>query len=327
MKKSTFVQTLLASVMAMSTAAVMAQAFPNKQLNMVVAFSAGGASDSIARIMSKEMAVNLNQPIIVDNVTGVGGSLGVMKLVNAPADGYTMITGSPLELILAPLGIAAARNKPQDVRMVALGGLTTTMLVVRKDLPVNTFEEFIALAKKKDGKPLAYGSVGVGSLYHLEGEKLSQMLGAEFIHAPYPGIAQIIPALMGGTLDFAFMPIAGPFPGLVDNGSLKGLVATSTEPSARLPKIPLTKNTKGFEDFIFNIWAGIQVNAKTPDNVVAALHKSAYAALANPEVKKALEAQGTAVSGPKTLAELDAFYAKEVALYQAIARSIKLVAQ
>jgi tripartite-type tricarboxylate transporter receptor subunit TctC len=327
MKLNKLLQALSASALVFAASAVSAQAFPSKQLNMVVAFTAGGASDSIARIMAKEMAVNLNQPIIVDNVPGVGGSLGVMKLVNAPADGYTMITGSPLELILAPLGIAAAKNKPQDVRMVALGGLTTTMLVVRKDLPVNNFEEFIALAKKKDGKPLAYGSVGVGSLYHLEGEKLSQMLGAEFIHAPYPGIAQIIPALMGGTLDFAFMPIAGPFPGLVDNGSLKGLVATSTEPSARLPKIPLAKNTKGFEDFIFNIWAGIQVNAKTPENIVVALHKSAYAALANPEVKKALEAQGTAISAPKSLAELDAFYAKEIALYQAIAKSIKLVAQ
>lgn len=327
MKLTKLIQALTASALALTASAVMAQAFPNKPLTMVVAFTAGGASDSIARIISKEMAVNLNQPIIVDNVPGVGGSLGVMKVVNAPADGYTMITGSPLELILAPLGIAAAKNKPQDVRMVAVGGLTTTMLVVRKDLPVNTFEEFIALAKKKDGKPLAYGSVGIGSLYHLEGEKLSQMLGADFIHAPYPGIAQIIPALMGGTLDFAFMPIAGPFPGLVDNGSLKGLVATSAEPSARLPKIPLAKNTKGFEDFIFNIWAGVQVSAKTPDNVVAALHKSAYAALANPEVKKALEAQGTAVAPQRTLAELDAFYAKEIALYQSIARSIKLTAQ
>ena len=327
MKTRSLIQALTAIALALASPILAAQAFPNKPLTMTVAFTAGGASDSIARIMSKEMAVHLNQPVIVENITGVGGSLGVMKVANAPADGYTMITGSPLELVLAPLGIAAAKNKPQDVRMVAHVGSTTTMLLVRKDLPVNTFEEFIALAKKKDTKPLAYGSVGIGSLYHLEGEKLSQLLGAEFIHAPYPGVAQIIPALMGGTLDFAFMPIAGPFPGLVENGSLKALIVTSAEPSARLPKIPLAKSVKGFEDFVFNIWAGIQVHSKTPSTVVAALHKSAYAALANPEVKKALEAQGSVVAGPKSLVELDAFYANEVAVYQAIAKSIKLVAQ
>ena len=150
MKIRSLIQALVANALAIASTAIMAQSFPSKPLNMVVAFTAGGASDSIARIMSKEMALNLNQPIIVENITGVGGSLGAMKVANAPADGYTMITGSPLELILAPLGIAAAKNKPQDVRMVALAGLTTTMLVVRKDLPAAIASAFqIADAMKR----------------------------------------------------------------------------------------------------------------------------------------------------------------------------------
>jgi tripartite-type tricarboxylate transporter receptor subunit TctC len=315
---------LLASSLNFGTA--LAQTFPNKPLTMVVAFTPGGASDFIARVISKEMAVNLNQPVVVENVPGVGGSLGALKVANAAPDGYTLITGSPLELILAPLGIAAAKNKPEDVRMIAMGGRTSMVLVTRKDLGVNSVEELIALLKKSD-KPLSYGSPGVGSLYHLMAAKMTQMVGGQSLHAPYPGIAQVVQAVAGGHLDFAFMPIAGPFPGFVDSGTVKGLAVSSTETLARLPKLPTMRSIKGFEDFIFSIWAGVQTGAKVPDSVAVVLHKSAYAALASPEVKKQIEASGTVLAAPMTLAELNAFYTREIAIYRAIAKSVNLEAQ
>ena len=326
MKLSTILKTLLASLSLVAAHAAFAQAFPSKPINMIVAFPAGGASDFVARVVTKEMSVNLNQPIVVENVVGVAGSLGVLKAANATPDGYTLITGSPLELILTPLGISAAKNKPEDVRMIAVAGRSDMMLAVRKDLPVANTDQFLALLKS-DAKGLSYGSTGIGSLYHLMGAKMIQIAGAKGLHVPYNGLAPVLQALGGGQLDFAFLPIAGPVPGFVESGNVKPLSVASNSASPRFPALPLMKTAKGFEDFTFSIWAGLQTGAKVPDAAVAVLHKSAYAALANPDVKKQLEGSGTFPLQAMSIAELNAFYAKETAMYRAIAKSINLEAQ
>jgi tripartite-type tricarboxylate transporter receptor subunit TctC len=326
MKLSTILKTLLASLSLVAAHAAFAQAFPSKPITMIVAFQAGGPSDFIGRVMSKEMSVNLNQPVVVDNIVGVGGSLGALKVANATPDGYTLMAGSPLELILTPLGIAAAKNKPEDVRMIAVAGRSDLMLAVRKDFPAANTEQFLA-ALKSDAKGLSYGSTGIGSLYHLMGAKMIQTAGAKGLHVPFNSLAPVLQALGGGQIDFAFLPIAGPVPGFIEAGNVKALAVASSQTSPRFPALPLMKSTKGFEDFSFSIWAGIQTGAKVSDAVVAVLHKSAYAALANPDVKKQLEGSGTFPYPAMSLAELNAFYAKETALYRATAKSINLEAQ
>ena len=119
-------------------ASVAAQTYPSKPVSMIVAFPAGGGSDVLGRAVGKGMAEVFGQPVIVENVVGVGGSLGVLKAANAQPDGYTLLAGSPLELIYTPLGVAAAKNKPEDMRLAALVGYTPIAIAVRKDLPVNT---------------------------------------------------------------------------------------------------------------------------------------------------------------------------------------------
>lgn len=326
MKHSKFMQAMCALALTAALPATMAQTYPSKTVSMIVAFPAGGASDQVGRIMAKGMGENLNQTFIVDNVVGAGGSIGALKAINATPDGYTLIAGSPLELILAPLGMAAAKNKPEDVRMIALAGRTSMVLVTRKDLGVNTFEEFIALAKKTD-KPLSYASAGVGSLYHLMGEKFTAMTGAKTLHVPFNGLAPMMTNLVGGQVDFAFAPIAGPVPGFIDSNGVKAIAVSATETVARLPKVPTIRSQKGFEDFVFSIWAGVHTSAKVPDTIAAILHKSAYAIMATPETRKALEASGMVLAAPMTLAEVAAFYAKETTQYQAIAKAINLQAQ
>lgn len=313
------VMTLAAPLLAYS------QAFPNKPVNMVVAFPAGGPSDVLGRIVAKSMADGMGQPVIVENVVGVGGSLGVLKVAGA-ADGHTVMMGSPLELIYTPLGIAAAKNKPTDMRMVALAGHTHIALVTRKDLPVSTLEEFVALAKKSE-KPLSFGSTGVGSFYHLLGEKVLSSAGAKGLHAPYNGLAPYLKDLIGGVIDFAIVPLGGPVLGAIDGGQIKALAVAANAPIARFPKLPTMRSTKGFEDFEFSIWIGLQTSAKTPDAQVAALHKAAYAAINHADVKKSLDAAGTATAEPMTLQQLDAFYKKETAAGAALAKSINLQPQ
>ena len=303
-----------------------AQNFPSKPLTMIVAFPAGGGSDVIGRMVARSMQAPLGQTIIVENVVGVGGSLGVMKAANAAPDGHTLLAGSPLELIYTPLGVAAAKNKPEDMRMVALVGHTPLAIAVRKDLPVNTLEEFVLLAQKAD-KPLSFGSTGVGSLYHLMAEKALQISGAKGLHAPYNGLAPYLKDLMGGVIDFAVVPLVGPVIGATEGGQIKLLAVAATQPIARLPKLPLAKNTKGFEDYVFSIWIGIQASPKTPETQMAAIHKAVYSGLTNPETRKSIEASGTVIAEPMSLTQLDSFYKKEATTGAAIAKSINLLAQ
>jgi tripartite-type tricarboxylate transporter receptor subunit TctC len=324
-----WIKTVLA-ISAASTLAISlpahAQNFPNKPLTMIVAFPPGGGSDVMGRMVAKGMTEALGQNIVVENVVGVGGAMGVQKAANATPDGYTILAGSPLELIYTPLGVAAAKNKPEDVRMAALVGHTPLAIAVKKDLPVNTLEEFIAYAKKAE-KPLSFGSTGMGSLYHLVAEKAMQTGGAKSLHVPYNGLMPYLKDLMGGVIDFAVVPLVGPVLGAIDGGQIKAIAIASPQSIARLPKLAPTRNTKGFEDFQFSIWIGIQASAKTPEAQLAILHKAAYASLANPEIRKSIESAGTVIAEPMSLTQLDSFYKKEAATGAAIAKSINLQAQ
>ena len=322
-----FIKTLLTAGAAIGMTALSplasAQNFPTKPVTMIVAFPAGGGSDVIGRLVGKSMADALGQPVIVENVVGVGGSLGVLKAANSTSDGYTILAGSPLELIYTPLGVAAAKNKPEEMRMAAFVGHTPIAIAVRKDLPINTLEEFVAFAKKAD-KPLSFGSTGIGSLYHLMDEKALQISGAKGLHAPYNGLAPYLKDLMGGVIDFAVVPLVGPVLGAIEGGQIKALAIASPQSIARLPKLPPAGNTKGFEDYQFSIWIGVHASAKTPDALVAAIHKAVYAGLANPETRKTIVGAGSVIAEPMSLAQLDSFYKKEATTGAAISKSINL---
>lgn len=303
-----------------------APANSSKLTTMIVAFPPGGGSDVIGRMVAKGMQDATGQRIIVENVAGVGGSLGVVKAANAPADGSTILAGSPLELIYAPLGIAAAKNKPEDMRLAALVGHTPLAIAVKKDLPVNTLAEFVELLKKSD-KPLTFGSTGLGSLYHLVAEKAVQNAGAKALHVPYNGLAPYLKDLMGGVIDFAVVPLVGPVLGGADSGRIKLITIASQQPIAKFPNLSPARLTKGFEEFQFSIWIGVQIASKAPEAQVTALHSAVYAGLALPEIRKAIENNGTVLADPMNQGQLDTFYRREVAAGAAMAKSINLQAQ
>jgi tripartite-type tricarboxylate transporter receptor subunit TctC len=202
------------------------------------------------------------------------------------------------------------------------------MLVTRKDLPAGNLAELVALMKSRADKPLAYCSPGNGSLYHLIAEKMNATAGVKSVHVPYNGFAQCLTDLIGGsTIDFAFLPLAGPFPGAVDSGGIKAIAMLSSAPSSRFPKVPTASATKGFEGFVFSIWAGIHVNGKVPEAAAEVLNKHANAALAKPEVRAAIEQTGSVVSGPMTLKQAQDDFLKEIQLYTAMFNSVGLAKQ
>ena len=317
---------LLMAASAMSTA--WANNYPAKPISLIVPYPAGGPSDFFARKVQPDAATQLGQqPIIIENLGGAGGSIGMSKLITAPADGYTVSLGSPMELVLAPMAIQGVKDKPEDFRLVAQFATTTTILAVRNSLNIKTVDELLAYARRNADKPLTYGSVGPGSLYHLIGEKFSQLTKVQTLHVPYRGIAPLLNDLMGGQIDMAFLPMAGSIPATLMDGKIQGLAVTAKTPHPLFRQFPAMAAMRGLEAMEFDIWAGIQVLRNTPDNIVNALNKAFYASAEMPETRKALEGSGNVVLPARTPAELARVYQSEIERYRAIARSINLQPQ
>jgi tripartite-type tricarboxylate transporter receptor subunit TctC len=304
-----------------------AQSFPSKAVNLVVPYPAGGPSDFVARQLQPELNRLLGQPVIIENIGGVGGAIGIQKVLSAPADGYNMTLGTPMELVLAPLAMSAVKFKPDDMKLAAQLVTTTMVLITRKDLPANNVEELIAMAKKPGAKELSYGSVGPGSLYHLIGEKFAQQTGTKMLHVPYKGAAPLMTDLMGGQIDMVFIPLAGSTPAMITEGKVKALGLTTKTAHPRFPNIAPLAAQKGLEGFEFDLWAGIEVPKNTPADVTARLNKAIYEALQNADIRKAYEATGNTVAKPMSPEELARVYNSETARYQAIAKSINLQPQ
>ncbi len=326
MKLKTLLGSLLVAASAIGSA--WAQNYPAKPISLIVPYPAGGPSDFFARKVQPDAAAKLGQqPIIIENLGGAGGSIGLSKVANAPADGYTLSLGSPMELVLAPMAIQGVKYKPEDFKLVAQFATTNTILAVRNSLNIKTVDELLAYARKNSDKPLSYGSVGPGSLYHLIGERFSQLTKLQTLHVPYKGIAPLMTDLMGGQIDMAFLPMAGSIPQTIIDGKIQGLAVTSKTPHALFKQFPAMAAMKGLEAMDFDIWAGIQVHKNTPDNIVATLNKAFYASAEVPETRKALEGSGNVVLASRTPAELARIYQGEIERYRAIAKSINLQPQ
>jgi tripartite-type tricarboxylate transporter receptor subunit TctC len=303
------------------------QTYANKMITMVVPYPAGGPSDFITRQLQPELGKQLGQQILVDNVGGVGGALGIQKVLQAPADGHTMVMASPMELILSPIGLAAVKHKPEDLRLAGLLVKTTMILLGRKDLPANTVDELIADAKKPGAKDLSFGSVGAGSMYHLVAESFVKATGVKMLHVPYKGAAPLLTDLMGGQIDVVFMPLAGNVGQLIKEGKVKAYGITAKQAHPQFPQLPLLTASKPLEAFEFDLWAGVQVPKSTPDAVVAQINKAITQSLGNADIRKAYESTGNEVAKPMTPAELDKLYTAEIARYQAIAKSVNVQPQ
>ena len=304
-----------------------AQSFPSRMVTLTVPYPAGGGADHVARTIQGDLAKLLGQTLIVDNVGGVGGALGIQKVLQAPADGHTVLVASPMDLILTPLSIQAAKHKPEDMRLVAVMVSTSMVMVARKDLSAGTVDELIAMAKKPGFKELSYGSVGAGSLYHLVAESFAQQTGVQMLHVPYKGMAPLLADLMGGQIDIAFVPMAGGVPALIKDGKIKAYGLAANKPHPLFPSLPLLTSSKVLTKFEFGLWAGMAVPKKTPDAAAERLNQAIYQALQNPEIRKSYEVTGNVIEAPRSISELDRHYATEIARYQGIAKAVNVQPQ
>ncbi len=317
----------LMAAMLLSAGAALAQGWPAKPVNLMVPYPAGGPSDAIARIFFNPLAKELGQQVLVENLGGVGGALAAQKVLAAPADGYYVFQGSPNEVILSPLANAAVKLKAEDFRLVHPVADAVMVFVTRKDLPVNSIDELIALARKSNDKPLIYGSVGIGSLYHLILEHVQAATGVKLTHVPYKGNAPLLQDIGGGQVDFAVLVYSAAMGALADQGRLKVIGQLGAQRSELLKNVPAAGESQALKSFSYKIWTGFMVPKSTPEDVVVRLHAAIGKTLQDPAVRSQLAAQTQLAAAPMTLADSAKFFDAETARYRAIARQINLLPQ
>ncbi|HMW22906.1 MAG TPA: tripartite tricarboxylate transporter substrate-binding protein, partial [Burkholderiaceae bacterium] len=228
--------------------------------------------------------------------------------------------------------LQAVKYKSEDFRMVQIIGAFPMAVLARKDLPANNIDELAALAKKAaaEGRPLTYGSVGVGSFYHVLGEHFAHIAGAPMTHVPYKGMAPLSTDLAGGQVDVSFIVVGAKDVALVDQGRLKILGTLAPAGKVEVPLLkrwPSVNDGKLVKDFAYNAWTGYFVRRDTPEPVVQALNKALASAMGDAEVRKQLEGLGGMIPAMMNAAEAQKEYEAQTARFRAIAKSIKLEAQ
>jgi len=266
------------------------QAYPDRPIKLVVPSPAGGPPDQIARLLSDKMAAALGQPVIVENRTGgAGGIIGAKSVAMAEPDGYTLFMGSTSSVLIAPLIYRNAGYTAATFAPIARVAETTEMLALHPSVPANSISELVTLAKSRPGA-LSYGSAGVGTLPHLEGEFLKTAANIEMVHVPYRGGGQALTGLLGGEVQVLFSTLVQILPQVPD-GWVKGLAVTSERRSPLAPDLP-TMVESGFDQFITTSVNVIVAPPGTSLTIRRQINQAAAAALASTEVQQAFATLG-----------------------------------
>lgn len=291
---------------------------------LIVPAPAGAAGDSMARAVQPELSRHLGRSVVVENLPGADGALGSQRVAHAAPDGRTLLLGSPIELMLTPLGLSQAAYQPEDLRPV--GGFATTPLVMlaRTSLGVNGVDELLRRARKPGSGELRYASAGPGSLEHLLGERFSRSAGLKTHQVPYKHPVPLLQDLVSGQFDVVFLPWSAPMAEAVAAGQFKALAVTAPDRSAAPASLPLMKDIPGLEDFVYSVWTGLQVPYATPEPVQERLHQACNGLLALPGLRRVVEAGGASLAPPRTLAELRQAYLADISRYRALARAVGL---
>jgi len=293
---------LLALVAAAVPLVAAAQAYPSKQIHVIVPFPPGGPTDVLGRLLAQSLGETFAQTVVVDNKVGAAGNIGVDLVAKAPADGTTIGIVPAGNIAVNPTLFANLPYKSADLAPVTMLATVDNVLVVNAEqVPAKNVKELLELAARKPGA-LSYASPGAGSQAHLAGALLELSTGVQLLHVPYRGIAPAVTDLVGGQVSMMFAPLQTALPH-IRNGKLRALGVASRKRSPLLPELP-TIAEQGVANFEAVSWYALMVPAGTPPDIVDKLSAATTRFLALPETRAKLAAQGMDPGGgsPQDLA-------------------------
>jgi tripartite-type tricarboxylate transporter receptor subunit TctC len=270
-----------------------AQNYPTRQITMIVPFPAGGATDTLARFLAEKMRAVLGQTVIIENIAGAAGSIGVGRAVRSAADGYTLSIGTSTTHMLTGGLYALQFDLLKDIEPVILIGSEPLLIVGKKSLPADDLKGLIAWLKANPDKA-SVGIAGVGAAGHLTGISLQKLTGTKFQFVPYRGNGPAMQDLLAEQIDFMIEPSSN-FKSLVAAGSVKPYAITGKTRLASSPNIP-TADEAGLPGFFASLWYGLWVPKNTPKDIIAKLNATMVQVLADPAVKERLTELGIEIT-------------------------------
>jgi tripartite-type tricarboxylate transporter receptor subunit TctC len=287
MYRSVRVLCVLAGVFA--AAAAPAESWPTRLIKVTIPFGPGSAADVVPRLVFERLAAELGQPIVIENRAGGGGTVGSAMVAKADPDGYSILAQSSALAIAPAIFPSASFEVTRDLASVLMIGSSANVMIVPKERPWKTIQDFIADAKAKPGS-ISFGSVGIGSAVHISTEKFRYAAGIEATHVPYRSGPEVITDIIGGRIDLYFCPLATALP-LIREGQVRALVVSTPKRVADLPDLP-TPGEIGLKDAESAIWFGVFAPAKTPRDIVEKLHAAGEKVLASPAMQASLAKLG-----------------------------------
>jgi tripartite-type tricarboxylate transporter receptor subunit TctC len=281
-----------AAVLPVASRIASAQAYPARQVHIIVPVAPGGALDILARLIGQWLSERLGQTFIIENRPGAGTNIGIEVVVRAPADGYTLLLIPSSVTANATLYEDLKFNFIRDIVPIAMISQLPLVMEVTLDLPAKTVPEFIAYAKANPGK-ISMASGGSGSMSHVGGVLFQMETGTQMVHVPYRGGAPALTDLLGGQVQVMFSPLPESIE-TIKAGKVRALAVTTAKRSEALPEAPTVADfVPGFEA---STWQGIGAPKGTPPEIVERLNKEINAALADPKIKARLADLGSVPS-------------------------------
>jgi len=292
--------------------------YPTRPVSIAVAFTPGGASDVLGRIIGRRLNEILHQPFIIENRPGSGGNIAAEVVAHATPDGYTLLMGNNSILATnAALYKKLSYDAEKDFLPISLIGSQANVLVVNNDVPAHSLSELIALARASPGQ-LNFASSGHGAAAHLAGELFKTATQVNIVHVPYKGAAPALQDVMAGHVQMMFATSASVV-GLIKTGKVRALAVTTLKRSAILPELP-TMDELGIKGFEATTWHGLVAPAGTPREVIETLHFGVVEALKDPDTRQALMKLGVDIVG-STPKEFEAYIKSEIPKWTAVVKA------
>jgi tripartite-type tricarboxylate transporter receptor subunit TctC len=308
---------------AQSQAQAQSQTWPTKRVTVIVPFTAGSATDIMARTVAQRLSEQLKQPFVVENRPGAGGTIGVGAVARSDPDGHTILVHSSSYTITP----TTYPNTPYDTVRYLVGitplALLPNVLVISPDKGIKTVPDLVKAAKAKPGA-MNYASAGVGTATQLNAERFRMGAGIEVVHVPFKGTPEALTEVIAGRVDYYFCPVNAVLP-LLESKKLLGLAMGSSKRSAALPNLATTVEA-GVANSDYNFWVGMAVPAKTPRDIVNRIHQETAKALESKEVRDSMAKLG-AEPMLMRLDEFAAYIDKEIKTNAVLVKAAGIKAQ